>query len=262
MSTALVLCGGSTHGAIEVGLYKAIEETGHSFDFIVGTSVGAINGALIAAGISAKELEHHWRSLSKSDFMNFRWWWWKLLRNKSSICTQKHLENFLRSVLPIQSFESLHHKLVVIATDLTYNQPVIIENGNLIEAILASCAIPGIYPPRFFQGKWLIDGAVSANSPVLIARNLGAKRIITFPCRCTSDAHSTPVSLMNIVLKSLAILIKTQDECHHNLVSADTELILIQNCPGKHVERFDFERAHELIDSAYERALEVLKHWQ
>ena len=153
MPLALVLCGGASRGAIEVGFYKAVCELNIKFDFVIGSSIGSINGALICSEISSEELEKIW------------------LANK------KHVENIINQILPEIQFEELNKKLVVVATDLCTGKPVIFEEGNLREAILASCAIPGLFPPRFYQNRWLIDGSVSANMPI----DLGQPNVSLFP---------------------------------------------------------------------------------
>lgn len=258
MKTALVLCGGSAHGAIEVGLYQALEELKIPFDFVVGTSIGAINGAMIAAGMSAAELAECWQKLKTRDVLEFSYWWWKVLFNKAAISNGKRLENFIRRSLPVQRFEQLHTELVVVATDLERNETVLLREGDLADALMASSALPGILPPRRLHGRWLVDGAVTANMPVLIARDLGAERIITFPCRCLGDWKKTPVGLMNVLLKSLTILIDTQESCHLKLVEQETETLLVEACPGERLGTMDFDNAHRLIEPAYQRARQRL----
>ena len=258
MKTALVLCGGSSHGAIEVGLYQALEELRIDFDFIVGTSIGAINGALIAAGIPAEQVAASWRILRTRDVISKRFWWWKLLRNAPSISSPRRLKRFLCRHLPVRHFEALKKKLVVVATDLERNEPVLLEQGDLVEALLASSALPGVFPPRRLNGRLLVDGAITANMPVLIARDLGARRIITFPCRCLVDWKQTPDRILNVLLKSLSILMYTQEVCHLEAVKRDVETIVVDACPGKRLNALDFDHAHELIEPAYQQARQLL----
>jgi len=113
MTTALVLCGGAAHGAIEVGLYRALVELGIEFDFIVGTSIGAVNGALIAAGLSPAELAERWRHIRTSDVLDFRRGWLRLLRNAPALCDGWRTEQFIRRLLPFHTFMHLPRRLAV-----------------------------------------------------------------------------------------------------------------------------------------------------
>lgn len=158
MTTALVLCGGAAHGAIEVGLYRALVELGIEFDFIVGTSIGAVNGALIAAGLSPAELAERWRHIRTSDVLDFRRGWLRLLRNAPDLCDGWRTEQFIRRLLPFHTFMHLPRWLAIVATDLMTGEAVVLEWGDLVEAVLASIALPGLLPPRRYRGRWLIDG--------------------------------------------------------------------------------------------------------
>ncbi len=88
---ALVLCGGGSRGAVEVGLYRALVELGIGIDFIVSSSIGAVNGALIAAGLSPAEVAEHWRAIGTRDVVGSRWQLVRLLWGAPSVFWPTHM---------------------------------------------------------------------------------------------------------------------------------------------------------------------------
>ncbi len=258
MPLALVLCGGASRGAIEVGFYKAVCELNIKFDFVIGSSIGSINGALICSEISSEELEKIWLAMGERNLFKLKWVLWKLFSKKSSLVNKKHVENIINQILPEIQFEELNKKLVVVATDLCTGKPVIFEEGNLREAILASCAIPGLFPPRFYQNRWLIDGSVSANMPIDLAAKFGATECIAFPCRCDNIEVKMPMSAFQIALRALSILMKTQDERSIQLAKSKLKVVAVPPCPGIELGRLDFREAPQLINFAYEQSLSFL----
>ncbi len=153
--TALVLCGGGSRGAVEVGLYRALVELEIPIDFVVGTSVGAINGAAIAAGVPPDALAGLWKDLRRRDLFRLnRELFWKLLW-ADSLYDHRPLRRFLERFLPAKRFEELRVPLIVTGTDFGTGQPVYWREGNLLDAILASVAMPGLFRPQVVRGvQW------------------------------------------------------------------------------------------------------------
>jgi NTE family protein len=261
MTTALVLCGGAAHGAIEVGLYRALVELGIEFDFIVGTSIGAVNGALIAAGLSPAELAERWRHIRTSDVLDFRRGWLRLLRNAPALCDGWRTEQFIRRLLPFHTFMHLPRRLAIVATDLMTGEAVVLERGDLVEAVLASIALPGLLPPRRYRGRWLIDGGLAANLPVRVAYEMGARRVVAFPCRCMSRPDEAPRGALDVLFHCVSLMIATQMRLQLESVAGCLEAIILGGCPGPDIDPFDFDRAHELIEPAYQAARTQLLQW-
>jgi NTE family protein len=174
-SAALVLCGGGSGGAVEVGLYRALVELGIHIDFVVGSSIGSVNGALIAAGLSPGQVAGHWRKLRTADVVGSRWQFVRLLSGAPSVFTNQRLRNFLRSRLPMSSFHELPVPLAIVATDLETGETVVLTEGDLVEAILASTALPGLFPPVVWQERQLVDGGLSNNVPIDLAVERGGR---------------------------------------------------------------------------------------
>lgn len=179
--TALVLSGGGSRGAAEAGFYRALVELGVKIDFVVGTSVGAINGAFIASGMSPEWLRRLWREFAASRPFGFNW---DLLRapwNANSLLTTDGLRRFLMEALPHKDFESLPVPLTVVATGLQRGGPLYMEGrGDLVNALMASTALPLYFPPVWVDGQQCVDGGVTDNSPLAAAVARGARRVYCF----------------------------------------------------------------------------------
>lgn len=137
---ALVLCGGGSRGAVEIGFYRALVEMGITVDFIVGSSIGALNGAFIAAGVSVNEMYELWRNVRFRDIFGLNWRSLLKLRRVESVYDNKKLRRFLERHLPAKRFEDLRMPLTILATDVETGESVRLEHRDLIEAVLASVA--------------------------------------------------------------------------------------------------------------------------
>src|SRR6516162_8162066 len=156
--TALVLGGGGSRGAVGVGLYRALAELGIRIDLIVSSSIGAVNGALIAGGMHPKELEDGWRAIRTKDVVGSRWQFLRLFTGAPSAFSNRSLRNLLQRMLPVRSFSELRIPLAIVTTDLETGETIVLTEGDLIDAILASTALPGLFPPIAWRGRRLVDG--------------------------------------------------------------------------------------------------------
>ena len=177
LKTALVFTGGGSRGAVEVGALKAIANRIRP-DAVIGTSVGAINAAFYAAGVTPMELERLWLRLT-SHFVfpinwDFIWRPWKA----RSISHSGNLKRFLSDNLPVKTFEECQIPLYINATALRTGKSVFFSSGNIIEAVLASVAIPPYYPPHVISGAEYVDGGVSNVIAIDEAKALKCNQVI------------------------------------------------------------------------------------
>ncbi len=256
--TALVLCGGGSRGAVEVGLYQAVVELGIPIDFVVGSSIGAVNGALIAAGMSPAELVQHWTSLRTRDIVSSRWQLVRLLTGLSSVFSSQRLRDFLERRLPVRTFRDLRLPLFIVATDLETGEAVVLNEGDLIEAILASTALPGLFPPVSWHGRKLVDGALSNNVPIDLAVDQGAGRIVGMLCGCAKGLPPRP-SLISVLSQSFSLAANARFRCDIRYYHSRVRLQVLEPCPGPDLELLDFDRAWTLIEPAYQHALRELR---
>lgn len=174
---ALVLSGGGGRGAYHVGVYKYLEEKGLLPDVVVGTSIGAVNGAMIASGLSAANLEHEWRQLTTDQIQRLRLNPLEYFDRPSLLDNSPWVETLERQI----NFHRVRTSSVVlrvVATDIRQGRAVVFRNEELtVRHILASCSIPVVYPWSDIDGVQFWDGAVVANTPLRPAIDEGAEDI-------------------------------------------------------------------------------------
>jgi len=256
--TALILGGGGSRGAVGVGLYKALVELGIQLDFIVSSSIGAVTGAFIAAGMSPAELESHWKSLRTSDVIGSRWQFLRLLMGASSAFTNGSLRNLLRRVLPVRFFSELRIPLAIVTTDLETGETIVLTEGDLIDAILASTALPGLFPPISWRGRRLIDGGLSNNVPIDLAIERGAERVIGMLCGCTRGLPAR-ANFVAVLGQSFSLALNARYRCDEQMYKPQTQLHILEPCFDPALDLLDFDHAAALIRPAYEYALEHLR---
>ncbi len=170
----LALGSGAARGLAHIGVLKVLEEADIPVYAIAGTSIGAFIGALYAAGVPVSRMEQVARELD----------WRRLARllnptmPTSGLVDGSKLVEFMAELLPVNSFEELRLPLAVTATDIETGDPLIIRRGDLLEALRAALAFPGIFPPVCFGERFLVDGGLCNPVPADVARHLGADRVI------------------------------------------------------------------------------------
>ncbi len=199
----LVLAGGGALGFAHIGVLKVLEDNGIHVDYIAGTSMGGIIGALSAYGYSAREIEKEvsaieWTNLffdSKSrDYMSYSnktasaKYFMTLgfdrhgIKNSPGIITgQKIQDKFNELVGPCSrkdKFDDLPIPYRAVATDILTGEKVVLESGSLVDAMRSTMSIPGVFTPVERDGRILVDGMVADNLPVDVARDMGADIII------------------------------------------------------------------------------------
>jgi NTE family protein len=251
--TAFVLAGGGSLGSIQVGMLRAIVAAGVVPDFIVGSSVGAVNASYFAACPDAQGVERLaeiWLGLRRADIFPFTWATAVgLFRHPNNLVDPAGLRRVIESNLPYARLEDAALPVHVVATD-AQGLDVCISRGPAVEAILASAAIPGVFPPVWIDGRALMDGAIAANTPIGVAARLGASRIVVLPTGFACALKEPPQGAMAKALHAITLLISAQ--LMHELdrlppeITAHVAPIL---CPLD-VSPFDFAASGELIDRA------------
>jgi NTE family protein len=257
--TALVLCGGGSRGAVEVGLYRALVELGVRIDLVVGTSVGAINGAAIAAGISPHDLARLWKALSRRDVFTLnRQLFWKLIW-ADSLYDHRPLRRFLERRLPVRRFEELAMPLVVTGTDFQSGQPVYWREGDLLDAIMASVAVPGLFPPQIVGGGQMVDGVISDNVPIDVALAAGADTVVFMLCACCERVNGPVRGLLRILRRAVSIAIDRKYHADIQHYTGGARLIALEPAIDLAIDPLDFTHSDALIERGYVSAMAALK---
>jgi NTE family protein len=179
MSVAFVLGGGGLLGAHEVGMLRALLEAGITPDLVVGTSVGAINGVVVAADptpASVRQLADLWLDLDNSDLFggSLVGRLSTLARTGTSLHTDQPLRDALTSHLTARTFEELAVPFQCVAASVERAAEHWFSTGPLIDAVVASCAVPGLLPPARVGSGTYLDGGLVHSIPVGRAVALGA----------------------------------------------------------------------------------------
>jgi NTE family protein len=180
--TAFVLGGGGVLGAAEVGMLRALSERGIHPDLIVGTSVGAINGALFAADPTASavdRLRRVWEELASQRIFagSVLARVGTLVRTRTHLHPREPLRELLTAHLPVQTFAELAVPFQCVAASIERAAEHWFTEGPLVDAVLASCAVPGLLPPVEVDGEHYLDGGLVHSIPVGRAVALGADTI-------------------------------------------------------------------------------------
>jgi NTE family protein len=180
-TVAFVLGGGGVLGAAEVGMVRALHGAGVEPDLVVGTSVGAINGAMIAADPAgaAERLEALWGDIEQRDpfgstlFERVA----TMARSGTHLHTNDRLSALLHEAIPVRQIEDLQVPFQCVAASIQRAGARWFERGPLIPAVLASSAVPGLLPPVEIDGEHHLDGGLVHSIPVGRAIELGAREI-------------------------------------------------------------------------------------
>ncbi|KAA0211977.1 MAG: patatin-like phospholipase family protein [Burkholderiales bacterium] len=288
----VALGSGSARGLAHIGVMRALVEAGVDVDVVAGTSMGAFVGAIFAAG-KLDRLE--------ADFRGFDWASIAALLDpvfpRSGLIDGRRIGDFMRSQVAVERVEDLPIPFRAIATDIGSGETVAIDRGDLIAAVRASIAVPGIFTPVRSDGRILVDGGLVEPVPVSAARALGADLVIAVDLNhdivlersARVAQESAPGALAQAVTQVLAnfdslqlgplaqfrewlerdplpgifeVLLASiyimQARITQATLERDRPEILIQPALGS-VRFMAFDRAEEIVDAGYQAAKRALR---
>ena len=258
---AFVLSGGVSLGAIQVGMLKALFEAGIKPDFLVGTSVGAINAAWIA-GWPSKEgiakLEEIWLGLRRDDVFPLGWAAATGLLGKTNhLFSNGALRRLIERNLPYERLENAPVPVHVVTSELKSGSAVVLSSGPTVPSLLASCAIPGVFPPVTIGRRDLVDGGVANHTSIDAAVKLGATRIyvlaISYPW-----LYEEPTNALGMALQALARMVAQRLESEVAAYQDTAEIIVIPPLEPMAVSPADFSHTAELIEHGYQSTRKML----
>lgn len=265
---ALVLGGGGLKGFAHIGVIRALEERGIVPTVLAGTSIGSLIASAWARNMPVPEMVERARSLRRRDLFRLNRIGMLLERaHAASIYLAGPLRELCASVAPDSTFNELGRTLLVNTVDLQRGTQVVwglpgLRDVNVIDAIYASCALPGFFPPGDIGGRECVDGGVVDNLPVHIAGR-GMDAIIAVDTGSSSLITQKDVATHGFP----AIYMRAATTMMHALQLAPLErwsgppMILIRPKVG-HIGWFSFTHTDELIDAGYRAAVEALGHFE
>ncbi len=262
MTVAFVLSGGASLGAVEVGMLKALSRRGIRPDLIVGTSVGAVNGAWLAGHPDADivELEELWGSIRRSTVFpaDPMLGLFAFAGRRPGLVSKRGLRSLVKRHLTFDRIEDAAVPLHIVAVEVLTGRDVLFSSGPALDAILASAAIPAVFAPVRIGGVPYMDGGVVSNTPISHAVALGADVIWVLCAGYACALTEPPKGALAMGLHALTL-------CLHQQLIGDVERsestvelhVLPPLCPLD-VSPADFSRSRELIARSYEASQQWL----
>src|SRR5271163_3915890 len=212
--TAFVLAGGGSFGAIQVGMLHALVKHGVTADMVVGSSVGALNGAYYAGDPTLKgvlQLETIWRGLTRHDVFPVTWrTLMGFLWRRDFLIPHDGIQKLVDDHLPYRNLQDARLPVHIVTTDIVSGDSVVLSEGSAAQAIIASTAIPGAFAPVRYKDFYLADGAISSNTPIKVAVAKGANRLIILPTGYACSTGTPPTGAVANALHALTLLIARQ----------------------------------------------------
>ncbi len=261
---AFVLSGGASLGAIQAGMLRALFERDVRADLLVGTSAGALNGAFLASRPQTVEtadaLGEVWRGLRRGQAfpLNPLTGLLGFLGARDHLVPDSGLRRLVSRYLEYDRLEELPLPLHVVAVDVITGEELRVSSGSVLDAVVASAAIPAVFAPVELDGRFLMDGGVANNTPISHAVELGAERIYVLPTGHACALEAAPGSALGMALHGIGLLthrrLVEDIERHRDEVNL---VVLPPPCPLD-VQPIDFSQADELIERGYADACEFL----
>lgn len=245
-TVALALGGGSVLGATHVGVLKALDESKAEIKAISGTSAGAIIATLYAFGKSAKEIEKivlkfEWKNLSSMTLSKF------------GLLSNEKIGEMIRYNIGDKNIEDATIPLYIIATDITTGEKVLLDKGNVSDAVMASTCVPGIFVPVEINGRILVDGGIIENIPLSCLKDKKVDFIIGVDL-ITEHSNKKPNNAIEVLYNSFSFLVKTNKKIQTK--EAD---ILIKPDLSK-FNAIDMSQMKDLIKIGYDETRKIIKN--
>jgi NTE family protein len=254
-TTAFVLAGGGSLGAVQVGMLKALTRNGIVPDLVVGASVGAINAAYFATMPSSEglaRLERIWLGLQSANVFPLSPvnGLLAILGKRDHLISPARLRALIESELPCERIEHAKIPCYVVATDVLEGIEVCLSSGPLAPALLASSAIPAVFPSVAIDGRYLIDGGVANNTPISSAVKLGASRIIVLATGISCALEKPPRGAVALALHAVNLLVMRQLVSDIEHFSSRAEVIVLPPLCPVAVSAYDFSQTADLVHRA------------
>ena len=265
MTTAFVLSGGSNLGAAQVGMLKALFEVGIVPSSVIGTSVGAINAAAIAGNPSMRGVEHLeriWLGLGRKNIFPFHpvRGFLGFIGQRDSLFSSHALRQVVQSNLGFSRLEDAEIPISVVATEIRTGAEMVFRRGPALEAIMASAALPGIFPAVTINGVQYMDGAGADNTPISPPITDGADTVYVLSSGTACGLSKAPRSALGIALQALAVLVQKRVWQEVTQYSGVCQMHVVPPLCPIEINPLDFSRSREIIAASYASTQRWLAH--
>jgi NTE family protein len=260
---AWVLSGGGNHGAVQVGMLRALVERDLKPDLVLGASIGAVNGAAFAqdptiSGVA--RLEELWRGLDRADVLPSGWFpnALSLARRGEAIHSNDRLRGIVAGMLRVDTFEELAVPFQCVATDVLAVREVWFSTGRVLEPILASCALPGILPAVEIDAVRYLDGAILNDIPISRAVELGATTIYVLHCGTVDRPRPDPRRPIDVAVQAYWAARHHRFKRDLEALPPNVEAIVLPTGTTQSLRYNDFTHSAELMLAAHGAAQRFL----
>lgn len=232
----LALSGGGARGFSHVGVLAVLAENNIPIDMIAGTSAGSIVGGALASGMSIEEIR---AMASKIGWMNMT----RPSLSPLGLLSNLPMGKFLKQHFPVSQFEDLSIPFAAVAFDLERGEEVVLKGtGDLIYAIRASCAVPGVFAPmRNAEDRMLVDGGVVAPMPTDAVREMGADIVIAIDLiSCGATFRNRPRTALGMMFQSSMALLRSASRNQHYHADIVIEPAIAHLRPDEITKREEF----------------------
>ena len=241
----LALGGGAALGAAHIGVLRALEEFDISISYVAGTSIGAFVAAFFAFNV-------HWKKISeialKLNWLDIS----AISLSKMALLSNEKLGNLITEHIGDVSFDQSKIPVAMISTNISNGEKVILKQGNVARAVMASTCIPGIFIPVEIEDKLLVDGGIVENVPITPLKEMGADFIIAVDLNA-EYSHKKPGNIVEVLLNTFDFTLmnatKLQTEEADFLIKPDLSSFSI----------VDAKQTADLIEKGYQEAKKELK---
>ena len=263
--TAFVIAGGGSLGAVQVGMLKALAAADIRADLVAGVSVGSINAFCYAcdptpSGI--ERLERLWLGIRRADVFpspGLRGLW-RIARGRDHLIEPTRLARLLDAGLPARSLESTRLPCFIVATDVLSGTAITLTQGPALPALLASTAIPALFPPVRIADRLLNDGGFAYQAPFEAVVAAGATRLYVLPTGYTCARQQPPRSALAHALNALNQLTVSKLIGSIRHYARDLEVYTVPPLCPLEVSPLDFGHTAELIQRAEAQTRDWIAH--
>ena len=245
----LALSGGATLGAAHAGALRALHEAEVPIDYLAGTSIGAVAAALYAFRTPIDEIEEVALEMSWLSISSFS-------PSRLGLLANRRLGEVLRHRIGEPDFDDAEIPFAVVATDISHGGKVVLDEGPVLPAVMASACVPGVFQPIDFDDRLLVDGGLVENLPISPLRDFGARSIIGVDLNLRRE-YQRPEDLVDVVLNSIDIAINNATR-----LRAGEGIDLLIAPPLSSYSRFRSKRGAQLVEEGLHAAQEALREWQ
>ena len=263
-TVTLVLSGGGLKGLSHIGVFAALEERGVRPGLVIGSSMGSLVAAAWASGMAPREMKIRALLVRRRHVFRVAHFDMALKRMLSpAVYRPEPLQELIESLVGDRGFDDLHHPLLINTVDLHSGRQVFWglpgrRDARVSDAVFASCALPGIFPPREIGGRTYVDGAVVENLPVRLAEIASADPILAINLTEVSTARSPheTAGFAATYIRGLEIVMQTQSQT--SLEHWDGPPLLLVQPRVAQVSMFSFTQTDELIAEGRRATLEAI----